>query len=144
MPEELTPSLEQLLAFWNATWSGWLVCAIVIACGQVSKSIASTLGWRGEHRIYDLTLRVQPIVAGFLFGFVPFPTFSAIDSLHPTAALVAVRCFYFAGWGCISGQVFELGKYSKKWLKKYVEMKTGVRVTTLPSDPPPAGTSSAE
>lgn len=137
--EELTPSLDQIIAFWNATWAGWLVCALVIAGGQVSKAIAAAMGWRGEHRIYDLTLRAQPIIAGFLFGFVPFPTFSAIDTLHPTGALVLVRCLYFAGWGCISGQIFELGKFGKKWVKKWLEMKTGVRVTNVPSDPPPAG-----
>lgn len=140
--EELTPSLDQIIAFFNATWAGWLVCALIIAGGQVSKAVAAAMGWRGEHRVYDLTLRAQPIIVGFLFGLIPFPTFSAIDTIRPTVAMVLVRCFYFAGWGCISGQVFELGKFAKKWVKKWLEMKTGVRVTTVPSDPPP-GTGSA-
>lgn len=137
MLEALTPSLDQVVAFFGATWTGFLVSALIIAGGQVSKAIARARGWRGEDRIYDLTLRAHPIAVGFLLGLVPFPTFDAIDSIRPTVAMVLVRCFYFAGWGCISGQLFELAKFAKKWARKYVELKTGVRVTTTPSDPPP-------
>lgn len=139
MPESLIPSLDQIVAFFAVTWSGWLVAVLIIVGGQISKGIARARGWRGPNSVYDLTLRAHPIVVGFLFGFIAFPTFEAIDTLEPRTSLVLVRCCYFAGWGCISGQLFELGKFGKKWARAYVEMKTGVRVTTSPSEPPPSG-----
>lgn len=136
MFDSLIPTLDQLVAFFAVTWSGFLVAALIIVGGQVSKAIASALGWRGEGRVYDLTLRAHPIVVGFLLGLVPFPTFESIDTLEPNGGRILVRCFYFAGWGCISGQLFELTKFAKRWLRRCLELKTGVVVT--PSEPPPA------
>lgn len=143
MPEQLIPSADQIIAFFVATWSGYIVTILIITGGLISKAVARWRGWRGAGRFYDMTLRLHPIVAGFLFGLVPFPTFESIDSIRPTFAMVLVRCCYFAAWGCVSGQLYEFAKFWRAWFPKYLELKTGVRVSTTPSEPPVSGETTA-
>lgn len=124
-------ALEQL-------WSFVAVALAVHAFGRVSKRIADRFGWRRYRRSdiaklvsaargmssgdvplprdatwYDLTLRLHPVIAGALFGFLPLPSLNVIDALPAeTGQLLAARCAWFMLAGALCGQVYEAVKFA--------------------------------
>lgn len=162
MPAWVTPLAEQL-------WSFLAVALAVNALGTVSKRIAERMGWRKYRRSdvakliataraadpsessgdvplpsdaswYDITLRMHPLVAGALFGFLPLPTLEVIDAIgkDPEAgpnALLAARCAWFMLAGALSGQVYEAVKFAFTEGRSRLLALVG---RTPPPPPPPA------
>lgn len=104
-------------------WSFFAVAAIVYQLGKVSKAIAGARGWRGPGKVYDLTLRLHPIFAGFVLGFVPFPTLHAIESIDSIPRMVVTRCLWFALAGTLCGQLYEFAKFAKLWFEVRLGLK---------------------
>jgi hypothetical protein len=64
---------------------------------------------------YDITLRVHPLIAGALFGFLPLPTLEVIDALEKdkgVGAVIAARCLWFCLAGALSGQLYGAIKFA--------------------------------
>lgn len=166
MPTWLVPVLEQ-------TWSFFAVALFIHALGVVSKRIAEHLGWRryrtrdvhalvrtvqeanaddvsssdvvlpADASWYDITLRLHPLIAGALFGLLPFPTLHVIDGLakDPDAgpyALLAARCLWFMLAGALEGQIYEIVKFAASPpARAKILSLVGIRIETPAPSPPP-------
>ncbi len=117
---------EFALSALRQLWTFIVVALLVYQLGVTSKGIAAEKGWRGPHRIYDLTLRMHPLLS-FVFGFLPLPTLDAIDALTG-AELIVARCAWFMLAGALCGQVYEIIKFGVNWMR----LRAGLKAAGIP------------
>jgi len=116
-------------------WSFVVVAVFVYLLGESGKRLAFWMKLRTPTgvptpdtflaHVYDVSLPVQPLIAGALFGFVPLPVPAWVGE-----DLVA-HCGWFLLAGALCGQVYEA---IKRTIWKTAEIKSQ-RATTTP--PPP-------
>ncbi len=165
IPAWVAPLLEQV-------WSFFAVALFIHALGVVSKRVAERLGWRryrnrdvhalvrtvqaanadessgdvvlpADASWYDITLRIHPLIAGVLFGFLPLPTLHVIDSLGKDQdagpySLLAARCAWFMLAGAMEGQIYEIVKFAASPpARARILALVGIRIDTPAPSPPP-------
>ncbi len=91
-------------------WSFLAVALIVWRLGQTAKLYAGARGWRADGSFFNVTLRIQPVIAGGMLGLLPWPTLRAIETIvEPARTMAMVGWFSLAG--ALSGQIYAAVQY---------------------------------